>query len=138
MKENAPSGVLLFLVGTKKDLSVGEGKSQMALRAGGARGAHAISFCRRQSPERLAQVEREAVRMSEEIRAEYWAVSAKSGAASFSLGPSMRRTNKRSPLVGHRGRRERPVPARGRLDLRGQRPARAGEERGRERRRRHP
>ncbi|XP_061127661.1 ras-related protein Rab-34-like isoform X6 [Syngnathus typhle] len=52
MKENDPSSVLLFLVGTKKDLS---------------------------SPEQLGQVEEEAVRMSEEIRAEYWAVSAKSG-----------------------------------------------------------
>ncbi|XP_037543283.1 ras-related protein Rab-34 [Nematolebias whitei] len=52
MKENDPSSVLLFLVGTKKDLS---------------------------SPELLAQTEQEAIRLSEEIRAEYWAVSAKSG-----------------------------------------------------------
>ncbi|XP_061559306.1 ras-related protein Rab-34 isoform X2 [Phycodurus eques] len=52
MKENDPSGVLLFLVGTKKDLS---------------------------SPEELAQVEQGAIRMSEELGAEYWAVSAKSG-----------------------------------------------------------
>nr|XP_020473690.1 ras-related protein Rab-34-like [Monopterus albus] len=52
MKENDPSSVLLFLVGTKKDLS---------------------------SPDHLAQVEQEAIRLSEEIKAEYWAVSAKSG-----------------------------------------------------------
>ncbi|XP_068601147.1 ras-related protein Rab-34-like [Brachionichthys hirsutus] len=52
MKENDPSSVLLFLVGTKKDLS---------------------------SPEQLQQVEQEAIRLSEELRAEYWAVSAKSG-----------------------------------------------------------
>ncbi|XP_054610444.1 ras-related protein Rab-34 isoform X1 [Dunckerocampus dactyliophorus] len=52
MRENDPSSVLLFLVGTKKDLS---------------------------SPELLADVEQEAIRLSEEIRAEYWAVSAKSG-----------------------------------------------------------
>ncbi|XP_013872368.1 ras-related protein Rab-34, partial [Austrofundulus limnaeus] len=52
MRENDPSSVLLFLVGTKKDLS---------------------------SPELLAQVEEEAIRLSEEIKAEYWAVSAKSG-----------------------------------------------------------
>ncbi|KAK5887660.1 hypothetical protein CesoFtcFv8_016248 [Champsocephalus esox] len=50
MKENDPSSVLLFLVGTKKDLSVG-----------------------------LSQIEQEAIRFSEEIKAEYWAVSAKSG-----------------------------------------------------------
>uniref|UniRef100_A0A4W6FMA4 RAB34, member RAS oncogene family b n=1 Tax=Lates calcarifer TaxID=8187 RepID=A0A4W6FMA4_LATCA len=52
MKENDPSSVLLFLVGTKKDLS---------------------------SPDQLAQIEREAIKLSEEIKAEYWAVSAKSG-----------------------------------------------------------
>ncbi|KAL3042747.1 hypothetical protein OYC64_020632 [Pagothenia borchgrevinki] len=52
MKENDPSSVLLFLVGTKKDLS---------------------------SPEQLSQIEQEAIRLSEEIKAEYWAVSAKSG-----------------------------------------------------------
>uniref|UniRef100_H3DFF5 RAB34, member RAS oncogene family b n=1 Tax=Tetraodon nigroviridis TaxID=99883 RepID=H3DFF5_TETNG len=52
MKENDPSSVLLFLVGTKKDLS---------------------------SPDQLYQTEQEAIRLSEEIKAEYWAVSAKSG-----------------------------------------------------------
>ncbi|XP_043077794.1 ras-related protein Rab-34 isoform X5 [Puntigrus tetrazona] len=52
MRDNDPSSVLLFLVGTKKDLS---------------------------HPDLLAQMEQEAVRLSEEIRAEYWAVSALSG-----------------------------------------------------------
>ncbi|KAM4620619.1 ras-related protein Rab-34 [Polymixia lowei] len=52
MKENDPSSVLLFLVGTKKDLS---------------------------SPDQLSHMEQEAKRLSEEIKAEYWAVSAKSG-----------------------------------------------------------
>uniref|UniRef100_A0A3Q2DG46 RAB34, member RAS oncogene family b n=1 Tax=Cyprinodon variegatus TaxID=28743 RepID=A0A3Q2DG46_CYPVA len=52
MRENDPSSVLLFLVGTKKDLS---------------------------SPDQLAEVEQEAIRLSEAIKAEYWAVSAKSG-----------------------------------------------------------
>ncbi|CAG08873.1 unnamed protein product, partial [Tetraodon nigroviridis] len=55
MKENDPSSVLLFLVGTKKDLS---------------------------SPDQLYQTEQEAIRLSEEIKAEYWAVSAKSGGSS--------------------------------------------------------
>lgn len=32
-----------------------------------------------QSPDQLSQVEEEAIRLSEEIKAEYWAVSAKSG-----------------------------------------------------------
>ncbi|ROL47658.1 Ras-related protein Rab-34 [Anabarilius grahami] len=52
MRDNDPSSVLLFLVGTKKDLS---------------------------NPDQLAQMEQEAVKLSEEIRAEYWAVSALSG-----------------------------------------------------------
>lgn len=52
MKENDPSSVLLFLVGTKKDLS---------------------------SPAQYSQIEEDAVRLSEEIKAEYWAVSALSG-----------------------------------------------------------
>ncbi|XP_056587394.1 ras-related protein Rab-34 [Triplophysa dalaica] len=52
MKDNDPSSVLLFLVGTKKDLC---------------------------HPDQLAQMEQEAIRLSEEIRAEYWAVSALSG-----------------------------------------------------------
>uniref|UniRef100_A0A8C8DCJ3 RAB34, member RAS oncogene family b n=1 Tax=Oryzias sinensis TaxID=183150 RepID=A0A8C8DCJ3_9TELE len=52
MKENDPSSVLLFLAGTKKDLS---------------------------TPDQLNCIEQEAIRLSEEIKAEYWAVSAKSG-----------------------------------------------------------
>ncbi|KAM3869259.1 ras-related protein Rab-34 [Diretmus argenteus] len=52
MKENDPSSVLLFLVGTKMDLS---------------------------SPDVSYHMEQEAMRLSEEIKAEYWAVSAKSG-----------------------------------------------------------
>ncbi|GAA6105627.1 ras-related protein Rab-34 isoform X1 [Tachysurus ichikawai] len=52
MIDNDPSSVLLFLVGTKKDLS---------------------------HPDVLDKMEQEAIRFSEEIRAEYWAVSALSG-----------------------------------------------------------
>ncbi|XP_062867735.1 ras-related protein Rab-34 [Trichomycterus rosablanca] len=52
MLDNDPSSVLLFLVGTKKDLS---------------------------PPDLLAEMEQEAIKLSEEIRAEYWAVSALSG-----------------------------------------------------------
>lgn len=35
-----------------------------------------------QSPDQLYQTEQEAIRLSEEIKAEYWAVSAKSGGSS--------------------------------------------------------
>ncbi|KAG9351598.1 hypothetical protein AGOR_G00025180 [Albula goreensis] len=52
MKENDPSSVLLFLVGTKKDLS---------------------------SPAQFSQIEQDAIKLAEEIKAEYWAVSALSG-----------------------------------------------------------
>ncbi|CAL8266255.1 unnamed protein product [Merluccius merluccius] len=52
MKENDPSSVLLFLVGTKKDIS---------------------------SADQLEDMEQEAVKLSEELKAEYWAVSSKSG-----------------------------------------------------------
>ncbi|KAK3555650.1 hypothetical protein QTP86_025611 [Hemibagrus guttatus] len=52
MIDNDPSSVLLFLVGTKKDLS---------------------------HPDVLAKMEQEAIKLSEEIRAEYWAVSSLSG-----------------------------------------------------------
>ncbi|KAG8008018.1 Ras-related protein Rab-34 [Nibea albiflora] len=36
-------------------------------------------LCVFQSPDQLSQIEQEAIRLSEEIKAEYWAVSAKSG-----------------------------------------------------------
>ncbi|KAI5096664.1 ras-related protein Rab-34 isoform X1 [Silurus meridionalis] len=52
MIDNDPSSVLLFLIGTKKDLS---------------------------HPDVFAQTEQEAIKLSKEIRAEYWAVSALSG-----------------------------------------------------------
>ncbi|XP_036974703.1 ras-related protein Rab-34 isoform X1 [Acanthopagrus latus] len=73
MKENDPSSVLLFLVGTKKDLSV-------EYLSDGLKISSLLSVCfTPQSPDQLSQVEEEAIRLSEEIKAEYWAVSAKSG-----------------------------------------------------------
>ncbi|XP_017579723.1 ras-related protein Rab-34a isoform X1 [Pygocentrus nattereri] len=52
MKENDPTSVLLFLVGTKKDLS---------------------------SPAQYSLIEQDAVKLASEINAEYWAVSSLSG-----------------------------------------------------------
>ncbi|XP_062872657.1 ras-related protein Rab-34a isoform X1 [Trichomycterus rosablanca] len=52
MKENDPTGVLLFLVGTKKDLS---------------------------SPAQYSLIEQDAIKVAEEMKAEYWAVSSLSG-----------------------------------------------------------
>ncbi|XP_063060892.1 ras-related protein Rab-34a isoform X2 [Engraulis encrasicolus] len=65
MKENDPSSVLLFLVGTKKDLSNQTQPIQTNLR--------------RKSPAQYSQIEEDAIRLSEELKAEYWAVSALSG-----------------------------------------------------------
>lgn len=52
LKENDPSSVLLFLVGTKKDLS---------------------------SPAQYSRIEEDAVQLAKDIKAEYWAVSSLTG-----------------------------------------------------------
>ncbi|XP_006801571.1 ras-related protein Rab-34a isoform X1 [Neolamprologus brichardi] len=52
LKENDPTAVQLFLVGTKKDLS---------------------------SPAQYSQIEQDAVKLANEIQAEYWAVSSLTG-----------------------------------------------------------
>ncbi|KAF7644705.1 hypothetical protein LDENG_00217330 [Lucifuga dentata] len=52
LKENDPTAVQLFLVGTKKDLSSATG---------------------------YAQIEQDAIRLAQEIKAEYWAVSSLTG-----------------------------------------------------------
>ncbi|KAM6931643.1 ras-related protein Rab-34-like isoform 2-T2 [Lycodopsis pacificus] len=52
LKENDPTAVQLFLVGTKKDLS---------------------------SPAQYSQIEQDALKIAQEIRAEYWAVSSLTG-----------------------------------------------------------
>nr|XP_029536903.1 ras-related protein Rab-34-like isoform X1 [Oncorhynchus nerka] len=52
LKENDPTNVQLFLVGTKKDLS---------------------------SPAQYAQIEQDAIELAEEIKAEYWALSSLTG-----------------------------------------------------------
>uniref|UniRef100_A0A8C2JSN2 Ras-related protein Rab-34 n=1 Tax=Cyprinus carpio TaxID=7962 RepID=A0A8C2JSN2_CYPCA len=52
MKENDPTSVLLFLVGTKKDLS---------------------------SPAQYTLIEQDAIKLADQMKAEYWALSALSG-----------------------------------------------------------
>ncbi|XP_070826401.1 ras-related protein Rab-34a isoform X1 [Chaetodon trifascialis] len=52
LRENDPTGVQLFVVGTKKDLS---------------------------SPAQYSQIEQDALKLAQEIRAEYWAVSSLTG-----------------------------------------------------------
>lgn len=44
--------------------------------------ARGVTVSSAQTPDQLCQTEQEAIRLSEEIKAEYWAVSAKSGGRS--------------------------------------------------------
>lgn len=94
-----------------------------------------------QAPDQLAHIEQEAMRLSEEIKAEYWAVSAKSGGSrsrtlfifSLTFWPliflSSRSPELPPPSRCHliRRRHQGFLLPRGLSDLRGQRSVRAGE-----------
>ncbi|KAL4608423.1 ras-related protein Rab-34 isoform X2 [Arapaima gigas] len=75
MKENDPSSMLLFLVGTKKDLRV----RAFAVILSRSSGSPVQTGVLPQSADQVSEIEQEAIRLAEEIRAEYWAVSALSG-----------------------------------------------------------
>ncbi|XP_043439491.1 ras-related protein Rab-34 isoform X1 [Prionailurus bengalensis] len=80
LKENDPSSVLLFLVGSKKDLSVsvpvrgyfrfGEGLLPNPCRL-------TLPFC--QTPAQYVLMEKDALKVAQEMKAEYWAVSSLTG-----------------------------------------------------------
>ncbi|XP_045343886.1 ras-related protein Rab-34 isoform X1 [Leopardus geoffroyi] len=80
LKENDPSSVLLFLVGSKKDLSVsvpvrgyfrfGEGLLHNLCRL-------TLPFC--QTPAQYMLMEKDALKVAQEMKAEYWAVSSLTG-----------------------------------------------------------
>ncbi|CAG08968.1 unnamed protein product, partial [Tetraodon nigroviridis] len=77
LKENDPTAVQLFLVGTKKDLSV---------------------------PARYSQMEQDALKLAQEISAEYWAVSSLtggSGACWTLVEADWRDFNPKPPSVRH-------------------------------------
>ncbi|NXJ16947.1 RAB34 protein, partial [Odontophorus gujanensis] len=77
LKENDPSNVILFLVGSKKDLSVSVSPS------------HGFSWCRgavpfptplpRQTPAQYSRMEKDALKVAQEMQAEFWAVSSLTG-----------------------------------------------------------
>ncbi|XP_059829266.1 ras-related protein Rab-34a isoform X3 [Hypanus sabinus] len=60
LKENDPASVLLFLVGTKKDLSY-------------------TIHCPVQSASQYSLIEKDAIKIAKEMKAEYWAVSSLTG-----------------------------------------------------------
>ncbi|KAM9811299.1 LOW QUALITY PROTEIN: ras-related protein Rab-34a [Syngnathus typhle] len=75
LRENDPTAVQLFLVGTKKDLSV------RALRGPPyviCKVTMTLSFVW-QSPAQYSQIERDALQVAGEMRAEYWALSSLTG-----------------------------------------------------------
>lgn len=82
MKENDPTSVLLFLVGTKKDLSVSVSFSYCKV-------LYFFFICAKdclphccvflQSPAQYSLIEQDAIKVAQEMKAEYWAVSALSG-----------------------------------------------------------
>ncbi|XP_053426411.1 ras-related protein Rab-34 isoform X2 [Nycticebus coucang] len=76
LKENDPSSVLLFLVGSKKDLSVSvpvRGTSQLA------EGTPHLILTFPQTPAQYVLMEKDALKVAQEIKAEYWAVSSLTG-----------------------------------------------------------
>ncbi|XP_012665202.1 ras-related protein Rab-34 isoform X1 [Otolemur garnettii] len=76
LKENDPSSVLLFLVGSKKDLSVSVpvgGTSQLA------EGAPHLILTFPQTSAQYVLMEKDALKVAQEIKAEYWAVSSLTG-----------------------------------------------------------
>ncbi|KAF6299476.1 RAB34, member RAS oncogene family [Rhinolophus ferrumequinum] len=76
LKENDPSGVLLFLVGSKKDLSV-------SVPVGGlpdlVREPPHLTLTFPKTPAQYVLMERDALKMAQEMKAEYWAVSSLTG-----------------------------------------------------------
>lgn len=76
LKENDPSGVLLFLVGSKKDLSV-------SVPVGGlpdlVREPPHLTLTFPKTPAQYVLMERDALKVAQEMKAEYWAVSSLTG-----------------------------------------------------------
>lgn len=80
LKENDPSSVLLFLVGSKKDLSVsvpvvGE---DFTSRQGKPHAQH-LTLTFLQTPAQYILMEKDALKVAQEMKAEYWAVSSLTG-----------------------------------------------------------
>lgn len=84
LKENDPSNVLLFLVGSKKDLSVSVPVGERpSLVRGPTPTPHLMLILFSQTPAQYSLMEKDALKVAQEMKAEYWAVSSLTG----ELGP---------------------------------------------------
>lgn len=77
LKENDPSNVLLFLVGSKKDLSVSVPVEDLPTLVRGPTPSLTLIFP--QTPAQYSLMEKDALKVAQEIKAEYWAVSSLTG-----------------------------------------------------------
>ncbi|OBS67367.1 hypothetical protein A6R68_04069 [Neotoma lepida] len=77
LKENDPSNVLLFLVGSKKDLSVSVPVGELPNLVRGPTPNLTLIFS--QTPAQYSLMEKDALKVAQEIKAEYWAVSSLTG-----------------------------------------------------------
>lgn len=77
LKENDPSNVLLFLVGSKKDLSVSVPLVVLPNLVRGPIPNLTLIFS--QTPAQYSLMEKDALKVAQEIKAEYWAVSSLTG-----------------------------------------------------------
>lgn len=77
LKENDPSNVLLFLVGSKKDLSVSVPVGDLPTWVRGPTPSLTLIFP--QTPAQYSLMEKYALKVAQEIKAEYWAVSSLTG-----------------------------------------------------------
>lgn len=77
LKENDPSNVLLFLVGSKKDLSVSVLLGDLPTLVRGPTPSLTLIFP--QTPAQYSLMEKDALKVAQEIKAEYWPVSSLTG-----------------------------------------------------------
>ena len=92
LRENEPGSCFVFLVGTKSDLLVRSLTwmltiisyfhrfSLLALRDSCFYSCILLFFCLHKSPEECHRTEKDALRIATEMNAEFWSVSAKTGA----------------------------------------------------------
>lgn len=77
LRENDPSSVLLFLVGSKKDLSVSIPVRRTSPLGEGTFLHLTLTFLK--TPAQYVLMERDALKVAQEMKAEYWAVSSLTG-----------------------------------------------------------
>ncbi|XP_057570513.1 ras-related protein Rab-34 isoform X2 [Hippopotamus amphibius kiboko] len=79
LKENDPSSVLLFLVGSKKDLSVSVPVEGIPTLSRETPPPQHLTLTFPQTPAQYMLMEEDALKVAQEMKAEYWAVSSLTG-----------------------------------------------------------